>query len=179
MKRKKLSPFRLTQFVNPILRKKQKRVPGALLHRQSFRALIRKMLFTMRHARGVGLAAPQIGKDMALAVIEIKKTKLRPDVVPLKKTVIVNPKIVSYSRIGVYDWEGCLSLKDVRGLVPRPKEIVVEYFDESGKKVIRALEGFQARVFQHEIDHLNGILFVDRMDDMRTLITKEELEKRA
>ncbi len=178
MTQKKQKPFHLTQFGNSILRKRQKRVPNAFLGAQSFRTLVKKMFFTLHHARGVGLAAPQIGKDMALAVIEVKKTKLRPDVVPLKKTVIVNPKIISYSRVAEYDWEGCLSLKDVRGLVPRAKEITVEYRDGSGKKIIKKLEGFQARVFQHEIDHLNGILYVDRMDDMRTLITKEELEKR-
>ncbi len=175
---RKVKPFRITQFGNQILRKKQKRISDATLRAKPFRELVKKMFSTLHHAQGVGLAAPQIGKDMALAVIEIKKTKLRPNAAPLTKTVIVNPKIISYSRVAEYDWEGCLSLKNVRGLVPRAKEITVEYKDCSGKKTVKKLKGFQARVFQHEIDHLNGVLFVDRMDDMRTLITKEELKKR-
>ncbi len=132
----------------------------------------------MHRARGVGLAAPQTGKDMSLAVIEVRKTKLRPDVTPFPKTIVINPKIISHSRKMEYDWEGCLSLENVRGLVQRHKEIIAEYQDDLGKKTVRKLKGFQARVFQHEIDHLNGVLYVDRMDDMRTLTTLKEFEKR-
>lgn len=180
-KRQKLSrkTLRLTQFGNPILRKKQKQVSGGFLCTKPFRDLVTSMFSAMHHARGVGLAAPQVGKNMSLAVIQVGKTKLRPDVTPLPKTVVVNPKIISHSRGVEYDWEGCLSLEDVRGLVPRYKEITVEYEDVSGKKVLRKCEGFHARVFQHEIDHLSGVLYVDRMNDMRTLVTRKELEKRS
>ncbi len=150
-----------------------------MLRTRTFTALVRKMFSTMHAANGVGLAAPQVGRDMSFAVIEARKTKLRPDAAPLAKTVIVNPRIISHSRKMEYDWEGCLSLESVRGLVPRYKEITVECEDASGKKILRKLKGYHARVFQHEIDHLNGILYVDRMDDMRTLVTQKELEKRV
>ncbi len=179
-KKKRISPgktLRITQFGNPILRRKQKSVSESMLHAGTFRALVKKMFPTMHRANGVGLAAPQVGKNMSFAVVEVRKTRLRPDTTPLAKTVIINPRITSHSRKVEYDWEGCLSLESVRGLVPRYKEIAVEYEDLSGKKIVRNLKGYHARVFQHEIDHLNGILYVDRMDDMRTLTTLKELEK--
>ena len=132
----------------------------------------------MRRVGGVGLAAPQINRSIQLAVIEIKKSDIRPDVIPLKTTVIINPEITSYSKEENNDWEGCLSFPGVRGLVPRAKAITVKYLDEFGKAYILKLKGFQARVFQHEIDHLNGIVYVNRMEDMRTLMTFDEFKQR-
>ena len=136
------------------------------------------MFYTMRLVKGVGLAAPQINQPYQFAVIAIKKNKIRPDVMPLSPTVIVNPRITTFSKKRGYDWEGCLSLPGIRGLVPRHESIVVHYINESGKKIKMKLSGFQARVFQHEIDHLNGILYVDRMSDMKTLMTFQEFKKR-
>ncbi len=170
--------LRITQFGNPILRRKQKKVSEKILRTKAFCNLVKAMFPVMHKASGVGLAAPQVGKDMSFAVIEVRKTKLRPEVAPLSKTVIINPKIISHSRKVEYDWEGCLSLENVRGFVPRYKEVTVEYEDISGKKIVRKFRGYHARVFQHEIDHLNSILYVDRMDDMRTLVTLKELAKR-
>lgn len=173
----KLKNLPLTYFGNPILRKKAKKIPTSEIRKASFQKLIGQMLFTMRKARGVGLAAPQIGESIQLAVVEIKKTDMRSRA-SLKPTVIINPEVVLRSKAKINDWEGCLSFPAARGLVPRYKSIVVKYLDESADEKVLKLKDFQARVFQHEIDHLNGILFVDRMKDMGTLMTLGEFEQR-
>jgi peptide deformylase len=154
-------------------------VRAAEIRTPAFQKLIQKMFFTMRRVGGVGLAAPQIGKSIQLAVIEITKTGLRPGVVPLGPTVIVNPVIVRRSKELVADWEGCLSFPGARGLVRRSKKITVAFLDRDGKKKTAELKGFQARVFQHEIDHLNGTVYVDRMADMTSLMTTGEFRERV
>jgi len=166
-------------FGDPVLRTRAKAVSHRDIPTRSFQKLIQAMFFTMRRVGGVGLAAPQIGKSIQLAVIEIKTTVLRPGIVPLSPTVIINPFIVSHSKGQVADWEGCLSFPNARGLVPRYKEIVVAYFDRHGKKQTVRVQGFQARVFQHEIDHLNGAVYVDRMEDMKSFMTLGEFKKRV
>jgi peptide deformylase len=168
-----------TYFGNPILRMKAKRVASQKIGTPAFEHLIQAMFFTMRRVGGVGLAAPQIGKSIQLAVIEIEPTSLRPRIGAMGPTVIINPVIVSHSKKRVYDWEGCLSFTDARGLVPRYAEIVVTYLDRAGEKRKVRLKGFQARVFQHEIDHLNGAVYVDRMTDMKSLMTVAEFRKRV
>ncbi len=173
-----MEKLRLTQFGNPILRKKAKRIALTDVQKLSTKTLIGKMFSTMRGV-GVGLAAPQTGKSIQLAVVEIKKTKIRPHVKPFGPTVIVNPKITSASKKIVNDWEGCLSFSGIRGMVPRHESITVEYYDKMGTRQRVILKGFQARVFQHEIDHLNGVLYTDRMSDMETLMTADEFKKRA
>jgi peptide deformylase len=167
-----------TQFGNPILRQKSKAVPVASVKKVFFKKLINEMFFTMRRVKGVGLAAPQINKSIQLAVIQIKKSKIRPEVKPLPATIIINPRITSISKEKDLDWEGCLSFPNVRGLVPRYSCITVEYINEKGEKQKVKLEGFQARVFQHEIDHLKGILYIDRMSDMKKLVTLSEFKER-
>ncbi|MDP3778532.1 MAG: peptide deformylase [bacterium] len=168
-----------TQFGNPILGKKTKKVSPKLFGSRSLKQLAKEMFFTMRRVGGVGLAAPQIGKSLQLAVIEIKKTPARPEVVPLAPTVVINPEILTTSKEKLDDWEGCLSFPNVRGLVPRHKSITVKYIDESGKKHVVKLHGFQARVFQHEIDHLKGTVYVDRIQDMQSLMTFREFKERV
>jgi peptide deformylase len=168
-----------TQFGNPILRKKAEPVPLKFLKTQQFRRFIEDMFFTMYDAEGVGLAAPQVGVPYQLAVIEIRKTKMRPRIKPFPPTIIVNPKILLRSKETSSGWEGCLSFEGVRGLVPRSRKITVSCYNPAGEKKILELSGFPARVFQHEIDHLNGIVYVDRMKDMKTLITVEEFRKRV
>ena len=166
-------------FGDPVLRARAKTVANRDIGTRSFQRLMQEMFFTMRRVGGVGLAAPQIAKSIQLAVIEIRTTVLRPGIVPLAPTVIINPVIVSHSKEQVVDWEGCLSFPNARGLVPRYKEIAVAYFDRHGKKQTAHVQGFQARVFQHEIDHLNGTVYVDRMKDMKSLMTLGEFKKRV
>jgi peptide deformylase len=170
-----------TQFGDPILRKKAKKVSFSLFRTRKGKQLVKRMMYTMHRAPGVGLAAPQIGLPIALAVMEIWGTPSLKKKNLLKKEgpiVLINPKIIRYSKEKVYDWEGCLSCSSICGLVPRSKEITVKYYNEQGKKVIEKVVGHWARIFQHEIDHLNGILYIDRMDDMKTLMTTKELKKK-
>lgn len=168
----------LTQFGNPILRKQAGVVRLHALTTKKFQKFIKAMFVTMRESQGVGLAAPQVNQSWQLAVIEIQKSSIRPHVKPLVRQVIINPKILQASKKIVYDWEGCLSLEGVRGCVPRAETITVRYYDASGNLQTKKFGGFQARVFQHEIDHLNGVLYVDRMKDLKTLMTVSEFKKR-
>lgn len=168
-----------TLFGNPILRKRAIRVSRARIQSAELQELIRLMFYTMRQANGVGLAAPQVGESLQLAVIAVKKNPVRPNVVPVRKTVIINPRIIGFSEALISDWEGCLSLPGVRGLVPRSRVVTVEYTDDKGKRQTTQYSGFAARVFQHEIDHLNGTVYVDRMPDMKSLMTVSEFRERV
>jgi peptide deformylase len=101
-------------------------------------------------------------------------------VTPLRfRRVIVNPKMVWHSKKKESDWEGCLSFSGVRGLVPRWTTVKIKYMNEKGQWLTEKHSGFPARVFQHEIDHLNGIVYVDRMTDMRSLMTQSEFRRRV
>ena len=186
-----MKTFPRAEFGDPILRRRAKPVPHALLAKPGFQKFLKQMFFTMHRADGVGLAAPQIGLPLRLAVIEVgprrangkwqraqQKTKNTKRKTRNNKIVLINPEIIHASKEKSYDWEGCLSLVGVRGRVPRPRKITVQYVDERGMKNVRTISGFLARVFQHEIDHLNGSLFVDRMEDMKTLMTVGEMQKR-
>lgn len=134
------------------------------------------MIHTMRRAGGVGLAAPQVGIPLQLAVMEMRPTKTRPKLPRRDPIVIVNPRIAKHSGIHT-DWEGCLSLDNVRGKVPRASAVTATYLNADGRKVVERATGLLARIFQHEIDHLHGILYVDRMKDMTTLMTLTEFKK--
>jgi peptide deformylase len=166
-----------TEFGNPILRKIAKPVPKSMFGTKKLKELVQAMLFTMRRAPGVGLAASQVGIDLALVVMETKPNKIRPHVLPFPPQAIINPKITKRSGKTISDWEGCLSLFNVRAMVPRSERITVEYYDERGAKHVKEFSGFQARVFQHEIDHLSGVLYIDRVKDTKTYTTFREFKK--
>ena len=168
-----------TQFGNPILRTNAKNVPLKFLKTAKFKKLTKQMIYTMRRTHGVGLAAPQIGESLNLAVMEMRPTKTRPNLKRKGPIVVVNPKIVKYSKEKVADWEGCLSFYGARGSVPRSKAVTVEYHNEKSEKIIEEATGLWARIFQHEIDHLNGTVYVDQMKDMTKLITLQEFKKRV
>ncbi len=133
----------------------------------------------MRHAHGIGLAAPQIGKALQLIVMETRSTPMRPKLKHRGPIIIVNPKMIKYSKNKIDGWEGCLSLDGVRGKVPRAREITVHYYNEKGEKVIEKALGLWARIFQHEIDHLNGVVYVDRIENTKTIIALSEFKKRV
>ena len=165
-----------TQFGNPILRKKARRLTLQELKKPAFKRLIEDMFFTIQEI-GVGLAAPQIGKSIQLAVINVHPLPHRRKVNSFKG-VIINPRILQYSKKEEGEYEGCLSFDELRAEAHRSSKIQVEYWDEEGKKQTEWFEGFLARVFQHEIDHLNGMLFIDRVKDTRTVMTIREFTKR-
>ena len=167
-----------TEFGNPILRKKTKNVPLSTIRTPGFQALVKEMVYTMRRTHGVGIAAPQVGKPLRVAIMEIRPTKNRPKLARKGPLVIINPKILERSAATVNDWEGCLSFRGPFGTVPLAKSITAGYVNERGEKKVEKMSGLWARIFQHELDHLDGIVYIDRMTDMKTLMTQGELRKR-
>ena len=141
---------------HPVLRRKAARVSdfGPALQR-----LIDDMIDTMRDAPGVGLAAPQVNVSQRVIVVEFEDEE---NGIPHQLYAVVNPEIVAFSRETELGVEGCLSVPGVIGEVPRAQSVTVKGFDRRGKPLRLALEGWLARIFQHEIDHLNGVLFTDR-----------------
>lgn len=130
-------------------------------------ALVQDLTDTMRALNGVGLAAPQIGVGLQVVVFEVKDNPRYPQAEPIPLTVLVNPALTPLSEEMELGWEGCLSLPGLRGLVPRHRHLRLRGFDPSGQPIDSVVEGFHARVVQHETDHLRGILYPMRMRDMR------------
>ncbi len=168
-----------TQYGNPILRSKARTVSLSFLKTKKFQNLRMNMIYTMRRTHGVGLAASQIGEPLSIAVIETRPTPTRPKLMKRGPITIINPRIISYSKNKKADWEGCLSFPNVRGSVSRPESIIVTYQDENGKKITEKATGLWARILQHEIDHLNGIVYLDRMENMKSIMTLQEFKKRV
>lgn len=128
--------------------------------------LIADMFETMQHANGAGLAAPQIGINLQLVIFGFKKNLRYPDAPNVPETVLINPILTPLSTDTDDAWEGCLSVPGMRGLVPRWSCLRYEGFDQFGKKIDREVDGFHARVVQHETDHLHGILYPMRIKDL-------------
>ncbi len=128
--------------------------------------LIADMRDTMAHLSGAGLAAPQIGVPLRVVIFGVTRNPRYPDAEEVPDTVLVNPVITPVGEEMEEDWEGCLSVPGMRGVVPRFKRLRYQGFDESGLPIDRSVEGFHARVVQHECDHLDGILYPMRMRDM-------------
>ena len=138
--------------------------------------LINDMIDTMRDEGGVGIAAPQVARSLQIIMAEYQKNERYPSQDEIPLTVYVNPVITRSSEETASFWEGCLSLKDLRGLVTRPSEVTVEAFSREGEKMVVEAKGFLAVVLQHEIDHLKGKVFLDRMTDLTQLAFADELE---
>ena len=128
-------------------------------------ALIADMFETMHTANGAGLAAPQIGINAQLVIFGFKQNLRYPEATPVPETVLINPVITPLSEEVEENWEGCLSVPGMRGVVPRWTKIHYEGFDQHGNRISRDADGFHARVVQHECDHLNGILYPMRIRD--------------
>lgn len=129
-------------------------------------ALFADMLDTMRHLNGAGLAAPQIGVDLRVVMFEVTQNPRYPDVAPIPLTVLVNPVVECLGDEMEDDWEGCLSVPGLRGRVPRCTRVRYRGCDVTGNPIERTVEGFHARVVQHETDHLDGILYPMRLRDL-------------
>jgi peptide deformylase len=171
-----------TLFGNPILRLPARQLSSDDIASPQIQELIADMRYTLENRRyGVGLAAPQIGQSVSLSVIAIKPTPSRPDN-PNIGFVIINPEIVrTYGEL-VPKWEGCLSFgsgpTSPYAQASRYEKIRIKYLDEQGIPHETDYDGLVAHVLQHEIDHLNGILFVDKVQDPKTFITISEYKKR-
>ncbi len=136
-------------------------------------ALAMNMLETMGRANGIGLAANQVGKGIALTVVDVSKTDGNEEMKPL---VLINPEILEDDGEAVFE-EGCLSLPELRADVVRPSDILVRYTDLSMKEHTLETGGLQARVIQHEIDHLNGIYFFERLPGIKRTLVKPQLNR--
>lgn len=174
--------LRRTYFGNPILRIVAKKLSKDEILSDEIQLLIKNIKYTVdKRKYGVGLAAPQVGVNIALALIAIKPTPTRPDRKVFNK-VIINPEIVETYGNKKGMWEGCISFGSGNnfpyGKAMRYRKIKVRYYDEKAAQHVEILDGFVAHVFQHETDHLNGILFVDRVRDKTTFITASEFRKR-
>ncbi len=130
-------------------------------------SLVQDLYDTMRALNGAGLAAPQIGVSLRVVVFEVTVNPRYPHVSPVPRTVLVNPQLTPLGQETEEGWEGCLSVPGLRGLVPRFRRLRYQGFDAAGAPIDRTVEGFHARVVQHEVDHLDGILYPQRIRDLR------------
>ena len=161
--------LKVSRLGHPVLRQGAKPVAPDAIGTPAVQRLIDDMIETMHEYDGVGIAAPQVHESLQIAIIEVADNPRYPQASAIPLTVLINPQIVSRSTEQRVGWEGCLSIEGLRGRVPRSKTLSVKWLDRTGRVVERDLEGFFAVVFQHEWDHLQGKVYLDRMADMSTL----------
>lgn len=168
----------IARLGHPILRQRALPVAADELGSASIQRLIDDMIETMRDSDGVGLAAPQVHVLKRVVLVEVKSPHPRyPGQLGVPLTAIINPEIIEHSAEQEEDWEGCLSIPDLRGRVPRWKSLHVTGLDRAGKEISLEASQFFARVIQHEADHLDGVVFPDRMLDLSTLTHLREFQK--
>jgi peptide deformylase len=167
--------LKVARMGHPVLRTKAEPLSRSGITKPALQKLIDDMMETMTEYRGVGLAAPQIHESLRLFVAMIDEpTEDEPDPEPV---AIINPEITVVGSDVAEDWEGCLSIPDIRGRVPRPREIKVRAFDRHGERLELHAHDFPARVILHETDHLDGILFFDRMRSFESLTFLDEYSR--
>ena len=170
--------LKIARLGHPVLREIAGPVPDAEISTPAFQQFIEDMIETMRESDGVGLAAPQVYASKRVAIVEVKGPHPRyPDQPEVPLTVLINPQIISHSVETEEGWEGCLSIPDLRGRVPRWLSLQVQARNRAGEKIEFAATGFFARVIQHELDHLDGLMFLERMNDFKTLTHLREFQK--
>ena len=178
-----MSILKVARMGHPVLRAKARPVEPAEIATPAFQKLIDDMFDTMREYSGIGLAAPQIHESVRLFVAGLRPSRLTgemSDDSEMPFVAIINPEITAIPSPGadkielVEDWEGCLSIPDIRGKVVRPKAIKVRALNREGKRIEMTASGLPARVLLHETDHLDGVLFFDRMSTLETLTFMDE-----
>src|SRR5688572_11688788 len=168
-----MSILKVARMGHPVLRRPARPLDKPEIKSPLFQRLVDDMIETMHEYHGVGLAAPQVHEGLRLFV-----AMLEDDPDPKSDAlVIINPEITPMSDAKDEGWEGCLSIPDIRGMVPRHVDISVRALDRHGKALNLRLKNFPARVVQHETDHLDGVLFFDRMRSMETLTYLEEFSR--
>jgi peptide deformylase len=166
----------ISQLGHPVLRAPV--APVIFPAPDAIRSLVADMLETMRDANGVGIAAPQVFESVAIFIVASRPNPRYPDAPSMEPEVVINPEITERSPELVKDWEGCLSIPGIRGEVPRHRHINARYQTIEGNIVERRFSDFVARIFQHEDDHLRGIVFLDRLESPRDVMTEKEFQKR-
>jgi peptide deformylase len=168
-----MSILKVARMGHPVLRKRARALDKTALRDPLLQKLIDDMVETMHEYHGVGLAAPQIHEDIRLFV-GLLDDEPGPD---SETAVLINPEIMPEGEDTNEGWEGCLSIPDIRGMVPRFTAITVKALDRQGRPIEMRLKNFPARVVQHETDHLDGVLFFDRMTSMQSLTFLDEYSR--
>ncbi|MBF2009414.1 MAG: peptide deformylase [Chlorogloeopsis fritschii C42_A2020_084] len=163
------------QLGNPSLRQKAAVIEN--IQDEKIQNLIDDLIATAIAANGVGIAAPQVAQSYRLMIVASRPNPRYPNAPQMEPTAMINPKIINHSTEVVKGWEGCLSIPGIRGLVPRYQAIEIEYTDRNGKLQKQLLTDFVARIFQHEYDHFEGLVFLDRLESNLDIITEQEYQK--
>ena len=166
-----MSILKVARMGHPVLRAKAKALDKAIVKSPAIQKLIDDMMETMAEYHGVGLAAPQVHEGLRLFVASLDSERGEE---PSEPVALINPEVSPIGTEMRDDWEGCLSIPDIRGRVPRAREIKIRAFDRKGARIELSAHDFPARVIQHETDHLDGVLFFDRMRTFETLTFLEE-----
>ncbi|ARV62766.1 peptide deformylase [Nostocales cyanobacterium HT-58-2] len=167
----------IIQLGDPILRQKANLVEN--IKDERIQKLIDDLTATVAKANGVGIAAPQVAESLRLFIVASRPNPRYPNAPEMEPTAMINPKITAHSTEMVKGWEGCLCIPGIRGRVPRSQKIEVEYTDRNGKLQKQELTDFVARIFQHEYDHLDGIVFLDKVESTLDIITEQEYQKQV
>ena len=168
--------LQIAQLGNPSLRQQAKPIDN--VRDERIQKLVDALIATAASANGVGIAAPQVAESYRLFIVASRPNLRYPNAPTMEPTAMLNPRIIAHSAEMVKGWEGCLSIPGIRGLVPRYQAIEVEYTSRDGKLHRQELTDFVARIFQHEYDHLDGIVFLDRVESTQEMITEQEYQKR-
>jgi peptide deformylase len=172
-----MSIRKIAQIGHPVLRERAREVSLEELKSEAFQRLVDDLVDTMHDANGAGLAAPQIFEPLRLVAVEVNKNPRYPHKPDIPLTILVNPVVTPLSDEKFDNYEGCLSVPNMRGKVPRWAHVRVTGLDREGRPFERIAKGFTAGTFQHELDHLDATLFVDRVEDTRSLSTWTEFER--
>jgi peptide deformylase len=167
--------LQISQLGNPVLRRRSQFVDNIKADR--IQELIDNLISTVQQANGVGIAAPQVAMGDRLFVVASRPNLRYPQAPHMEPTAMINPRIIASSTEKAKDWEGCLSIPGIRGLVPRSRSIEIEYTSRDGQLHRQEFTDFVARIFQHEHDHLDGIVFLDRVESTQELMTEDEYQK--
>lgn len=173
--KKNKSVVKFAQLGDPVLRR-QARVVESVFS-TGIRDTIEKMRILLTNSNGVGLAAPQVFNSVRILIIASRPSKRYPLAPEMEPVIIINPSFQALSQNKKKDWEGCLSIPEIRALVPRYEKIEISYSDEQGIEQKLIVGDFVARIFQHEYDHLNGLVFLDRVEDNQDIISESEFQK--
>ena len=172
-----MSILKVARLGNPVLRRVAENLSPDQLSSPLLQKLIDDMIDTMREYNGVGLAAVQVHEPKQIAVLEVSDNPRYPEKEAVPLSILIHPTVTPLTEEMEEDWEGFLSIPELRGRVPRYKRIQVQALDRDGKALEFTASGFHARVIQHERDHLNGKVFLDRMPDLSTLAYLAEFSR--
>jgi peptide deformylase len=161
--------LKVARLGHPAIRTPATVVDPATIRSPEFQRLLDDMVDTMREYNGVGLAAPQVHLSIQAAVLEVANHPRYPDIPPVPLTYLINPQVTVLDASAVEDWEGCLSIPEMRGVVPRYRQLRVVALGRHAETLDFTASDFHARVIQHETDHLKGEVYLDRMTDLRSL----------